>query len=63
MNEKKDARGRPYVGMRFKCCNAYARIYLDRFGKAFRGYCPKCGRPVNIAVRSGGSKSKFWTAE
>ncbi len=63
MKEKSDNKSRPYIGILFKCCNVYARIYLDRNGTAFRGNCPKCFRPMSIAVRKGGSKSKFWTVE
>lgn len=49
--------------MHFKCCHVYARIYLNRRGDAFFGHCPKCMRPVRIAVAPGGRKSRFWTAE
>lgn len=54
---------RPFIGIRFKCCNAYARVYLVRDGSAFAGHCPKCARPVRIAVGEGGSKSRFWSVE
>ena len=54
---------RPYIGMLFKCCNVYSRIYLNRAGTAFTGYCPKCAAKVEIKAAPGGSKSRFWTAE
>lgn len=54
---------RPYINMYFKCCNAYARIFLNRAGTAFAGHCPKCARPVRIEVGEGGSSSQFWSAE
>ncbi len=54
---------RPYIGMHFKCCNIYTRIYLNQEQTAFTGHCPKCGRPVRIKVAPGGKKAKFWTAE
>ena len=54
---------RAYLGVYFKCCNVYARIYLTRDKTAFAGHCPKCARPVRIAVGTGGSKERFWTAE
>ncbi len=53
----------PYIGMHFKCCNAYARIYLNRAGTAFCGHCPKCAKAVRVRVGPGGKKAKFWTAE
>ncbi len=54
---------RPYIGMHFKCCNAYLRIYLNRAGTAFEGHCPKCLRRVRVAVAKGGAKARFWSAE
>jgi len=56
-------RPRPFIGMHFKCCNAYARIYLNWQGTAFFGHCPKCARPIRVRVSPGGKKAKFWTAE
>lgn len=57
-------KARPYVGMMFKCCRVYSRIYLNRAGTAFVGHCPKCAAKVELkAVAEGGSKSRFWTAE
>ena len=53
---------RPYIGMHFKCCNTYARLYLNRLGNAYFGGCPRCGRTVRIPAVRGGSKSKFWEA-
>jgi len=54
---------RPYIGMHFKCCNVYTRIYLNRAGTAFMGHCPKCAAKVEIKASPGGSKSRFWSAE
>jgi hypothetical protein len=54
---------RPYLGIRFRCCNAYRRIYLNRDGSAFFGHCPKCLRPVRIAVGEQGSAATFWEVE
>jgi len=54
---------RPYIGMLFKCCHVYSRIYLNRAGTAFQGFCPKCGAKVTVRAAKGGSKSRFWVAE
>lgn len=54
---------RPFIGVHFKCCNVYTRIYLNRLGTAYFGHCPRCTRPLTIKVSKGGSKSRFWTAE
>ncbi len=63
MAKQKPHKPRPSINMYFQCCNAYARIFLNKAGTAFAGHCPKCARPVHIRVRKGGSSSKFWTAE
>jgi hypothetical protein len=54
---------RPYIGMLFKCCNVYMRIYLNKAGTAFEGRCPKCMRETVIQAAPGGDPSRFWTAE
>jgi hypothetical protein len=54
---------RPFIGMLFKCCNAYARIYLNKQGTAYVGFCPKCTKRVTIKAAPGGSSSRFWSAE
>jgi len=63
MPEKPQETSRPYIGMYFKCCNSYARLYLNRQGSAYFGACPKCARTVRIKASPGGSRSRFWTAE
>ncbi|HOD50684.1 MAG TPA: hypothetical protein PLJ71_13160 [Candidatus Hydrogenedentes bacterium] len=54
---------RPYLGVLFKCCHVYMRIYLNAAGTAFAGFCPKCGAKLEIKAAKGGSKARFWTAE
>lgn len=52
---------RPHVGILFKCCNAYARAYLNATESEFVGYCPKCGVKSALTVGPNGSDSRFWT--
>jgi len=54
---------RPFIGMLFKCCNVYSRVYLNKAGTAYVGHCPKCARKAVVKAAPGGSKSRFWTTE
>ena len=54
--------GRPYVGMHFKCCNVYNRIYINRELTAYAGLCPRCGAPVEVRIGPGGTDDRFFTA-
>jgi hypothetical protein len=58
----KEKTPRPAIYVQFDCCNAYARVLLNKAGTAYAGHCPKCARPIHIRVASGGSGSKFWRA-
>jgi len=53
-------RSRPYLGITFKCCRVYWRIYLAADGKRFSGHCPKCGFPVHVEVSRDGTESSFF---
>jgi hypothetical protein len=55
--------GKPFIGMHFRCCNVYARIYLNAPGTAFVGWCPRCTTKAEVRVSPTGSKTKFFTAE
>jgi hypothetical protein len=54
---------RPFLGMHFRCCGVYSRIFLNAAGTAFAGNCPRCARPIRIRVGEEGSTSRFWTVE
>ena len=40
--EKMDPRERAYISVYFKCCRTFARIYKNKDGTAYVGWCPKC---------------------
>jgi hypothetical protein len=52
---------RPYLGIRFACCQAYSRIYINAEGTAFEGRCPRCARPVTARIDPEGTDERFFT--
>ncbi|HEY4234565.1 MAG TPA: hypothetical protein VGM76_14115 [Lacipirellulaceae bacterium] len=53
---------RPFVGVHFVCCDAYARVYANRGRTAYEGHCPKCARKVRLRIGPGGTDARFFTA-
>jgi len=61
-NEKKAKEEKSYLGIMFKCCNVYGRIYKNKEGSAYVGRCPKCMRNIKIPVGEGGTNQRFFDA-
>ena len=64
MVEKKNKpEERPWLGIRWACCNVYGRVYRDPDVMMYLAHCPKCLRRLKIRVdpRSG-TTSKFFVA-
>lgn len=59
---KKRKKRRPYLGIIFKCCNVYSRIYLNKDKTAFVGRCPRCGKNTKIKVSKDGVSDRFFVA-
>jgi len=56
-------KGRKYLGVKFNCCNVYNRIYINRQGTAYEGFCPKCGRRVKVDIDPRqGTSARFFEA-
>jgi len=55
-------RGRPWLSIKWKCCQTYSRVYRNRKGDAYEGRCPKCGSPVKAMIGEGGVSSRFFEA-
>lgn len=57
-----DATGRRFVGIHFVCCDVYSRIYINRAGTAYSGYCPRCAKRIDLKIGPGGTDQRFFTA-
>ncbi len=55
-------RKKPFIGMHFKCCHVYSRIYVNATQTAFKGHCPKCAAPVEIKISKDGTSTPFFTS-
>ncbi len=63
MKTQKNNKKKEFVGIYFKCCNVYSRIYINKKETAFTGWCPKCAKKVEIKISHTGSTEKFFEAE
>lgn len=56
-------RGRPWLAIRWRCCEVYSRVYRNAAGTAYEARCPRCGRDITVAVdpRSG-TRARFFEA-
>ncbi|QDT04390.1 hypothetical protein K227x_27810 [Rubripirellula lacrimiformis] len=53
---------RPFLGIQFRCCRTYGRIYRNNSGNAYIGNCPMCLSKVNVPIGGGGSSARFFSA-
>jgi predicted RNA-binding Zn-ribbon protein involved in translation (DUF1610 family) len=51
-----------FLGIHFRCCSTYSRIYINNKETAYEGHCPRCGKKVSIAIGEGGTASRFFEA-
>jgi hypothetical protein len=55
------ASNRPFLGVHFACCGAYARIYRNADQTAYVGHCPRCTRRLQVNIAPGGSDQRFFS--
>jgi len=55
-------KGRPFIGVHFKCCRKYVRAYLNKKGDAYVAWCPKCAAKMIVEISPYGSKNRFFEA-
>jgi hypothetical protein len=53
---------RKFVGVTFKCCDVYSRVYINRDETAYEGNCPKCAKRVRLPIGPAGTDARFFTA-
>ncbi|EMI40502.1 hypothetical protein [Rhodopirellula sp. SWK7] len=53
---------RPFLGIQFRCCRTYGRIYRDSGRTQYKGSCPRCGSRVSVPIGPGGQGSRFFSA-
>lgn len=54
---------RKFLGVHFKCCNVYSRVYVNKDKTAYKGACPRCGKRVSLRIGTGGTDARFFSTE
>ena len=54
---------RPYIGVFFRCCQVYQRIYRAPGKDRYSGFCPRCLRKLEVPVSPQGTEARLFEAE
>lgn len=63
MSENGNGTKKNYLGIMFKCCNVYARIYKNKDDTAYVGRCPRCMRSIKVPIGESGTNTRFFGAQ
>ncbi|MFH0911308.1 MAG: hypothetical protein V1918_07400 [Planctomycetota bacterium] len=61
-DETKRQDTRPYISVFFECCKVYTRIYRNRLGTHYAGWCPRCARKLSVRIGPEGTDARFFRA-
>jgi len=53
---------RAWLGIYFRCCHVYGRIYKNRACTEYVGQCPRCRSEVRALIGAGGTSKRFFEA-
>ena len=53
---------KPFLGVYFKCCGVYGRVYRNQRQDAYEGRCPKCMGQITVGIGPGGTENRIFTA-
>lgn len=61
-DERGAAGPRPYIGVLFKCCGIYTRVYRRAEQKVYQARCPRCLRAAQVRVGEKGTNARIFEA-
>ncbi|MBN1257724.1 MAG: hypothetical protein JXA52_08470 [Planctomycetes bacterium] len=62
MVKDQQPKGRPFVSIFFDCCKVYNRIYKNKAGTHYVGWCPRCSRKISLKIGPGGTDDRMFFA-